>query len=144
MIPRPGKSLRDVSENVAGLVPELTSPYAMTNAAMISMLIEALSLDAERGVANRLDDIDEILEIFSAADGTSVMDGKPPPGADQRAQFATGKPASLHLNAVDKRHEEGMQLLINLHAWAEIHSPQVDVMIWDFLQRHAERNKLDE
>jgi hypothetical protein len=144
VIPKPGKSLRDVSEKVASLVPELTSLYAMTNAAMISMLIQALSLDAERGVANRLDDINEILEIFSAADGVSVAGGKSPPGADQRGQFARGKPASLHLDVVDKRHEEGMQLLINLHAWAEIHSPQVNVMIWDFLQRHTERNKLDE
>ena len=40
-------------------------------------------------------------------------------------------------------HAEGLDLLIELHAWAEAHNTKLDQSIWSFLLNHTEREKFD-
>lgn len=136
MIPDPGKALVDLAGNVAALAPELTSGYAIANAGMISMLLAALAADADRAVANRMQDVSDIRALFATV-------GERAPGADARREFAASEPPSFRLSDVSAWHAAGMALLVELHAWAEGTDADLDAAIWEFLCAHAERNRLE-
>jgi hypothetical protein len=99
----------------------------------------ALAQDAERAVASRLTDIEEMKALFA---GAAEAAGGAEPGA-RRSAFRARQPDSLRISDVDEVHAEGLELLIDLHAWAEVHDPDLNARIWDFLLRHTERHRLD-
>jgi hypothetical protein len=138
MIPQPSKSLTDLALKLAtAIAPETTSRFAMSNTGMISMLMLALAQDSERAVANRMADIDDMKALFqSEAAGAA-------PGADLRAAYCSRAPDGLLLSQMDTFHGEGFEVLIELHAWAELHDPRLNDAIWGFLRTHTERNKFE-
>jgi hypothetical protein len=138
VIPRLSQGLAMLAGKLAtAIAPETNSRFAMANTGMISMLLMALSQDAERAVASRMIDIDEMKALFDAPGARTAE------GADARAEFRAREPASLRVSDVDALHAEGLQLLIELHAWAEVHDEAANGRIWDFLLRHTERHRLD-
>jgi hypothetical protein len=140
MIPRLSQGLVDLAGKLAtAIAPETTSRFAMANTGMISMLLMALAQDAERAVASRLTDIEEMKALFAAADDSAAG----PEQAADRAAFCLRQPDSLRISDVDALHADGLNLLIGLHAWAETHHPELNDRIWDFLLRHTERHRLD-
>lgn len=139
MIPRLSQGLADLAGKLAtAIAPDTASSYAMANSGMIAMLLAALSVESERAVATRMADVEELKALFEA----SGRDADPP-GQGDRAAFLAREPASLRLSDVDRLHAEGLRLLIDLHAWAEVHDPALDRQIWDFLAAHTERHRLD-
>lgn len=136
MIPRPAEGLTDLAGKLATAVaPETSSRFAMANAGMISMLMMALAEQAESGVARRMEDIDDMKTLFRNAPDAPENDG--------RTAFLDRQPVTLRTSDVDTVHAEGMQQLIELHAWAEDHDPALNERIWAFLKRHTERHKID-
>ncbi|MCB1685040.1 MAG: hypothetical protein R3E82_00510 [Pseudomonadales bacterium] len=115
--------------------PQLTSKYHAASSGMMTMLLLALAQDADRAVANRFADVAELRDLFKA--------GSDAPGAEARGAFTASEPAGLLLSQVTDWHSKGMSLLIELHAWAEVHDPELDRQIWDFLRNHTERNRFD-
>ncbi|TDJ36860.1 MAG: hypothetical protein E2O61_06810 [Gammaproteobacteria bacterium] len=135
MITTPGKALGDLAMKLAlSIAPETSSAYAMANTGMIAVLLQALGQDSERAVANRLADIVEIKALFTA-EGV--------PNTTARETFLHREPQSLRLSDVMTHHAEGLNLLIELHAWAEANNPKLDQSIWSFLLNHTERDKFD-
>lgn len=140
MITRQSQGLADLAAKLAtDIAPQTANRYAMANAGMIAMLMGALSQDMERGVANRMTDIEEIKSLFQSLDPHPAD----PVQAEARAAFCARQPMSLKLADVEALHREGMRLLIGLHAWAEESDPALNLAIWDFLVRHTERHRLD-
>ena len=88
------------------VAPETTSAYVMANAGMIATLMQAISQDSERAVANRLTDIDEIKELFAITSQRADV-----PNTSARDSFMSREPASLHLKDVTAHHAEGLNLL---------------------------------
>jgi hypothetical protein len=140
VIPRLSQGLADLAAKLAtAIAPETNSRFAMASTGMISMLLMALAQDAERAVANRMTDIEEMKALFEAATAAGATAEQ----ASARAAFRARQPASLRLTDIDVLHAEGLRLLIDLHAWAEQHAPELDRQIWGFLLRHTERHRLD-
>jgi len=140
VIPRLSQGIADLAGKLAtAIAPETASRFAMANTGMISMLLMALAQDAERAVANRVTDIEEMKALCAAAGD----DASGPGDGAARASFCARQPASLRLSDLDTLHAEGLRLLIDLHAWAEAHDEDLNAQIWDFLLRHTERHQLD-
>lgn len=139
MIPRLPQGIADLALKLAtGIAPETGSRFAMANTTMIAMLLGAAATEAERAVAVRMTDIDEMQALFAG-----LTDEADAPAAAARQAFRQRTPVSLHLSDVDALHAEGLKLLISLHAWAEAHDPALDRQIWDFLGRHTDRHRID-
>lgn len=136
MIPRAGQALADIASKLASsVVPTIPSRYHAADAGMVAMLLLALARDCERAIANCFADAETLRELFAAAPGA--------PGEAERAAFVDSAPGSLVREAVVAWHDRGMRALIALHAWAEVHDPELDRRIWDFLRAHTERNRFD-
>ena len=140
MISRQSRGLADLAAKLAtDVAPQASTRYAMANASMIATLLTALAEDMERGVANRMTDIEEMKSLFRSVE--------PGPAdavqAEARAAFCARQPMSLKQSDVEALHREGMRLLIALHAWAEEWDEALNLRIWDFLVRHTERHRLD-
>jgi hypothetical protein len=140
LITRLSQGLADLGAKLArSIAPETTSRFAMANTSLIAMLLAAASQEAERAVASRMTDIEEMKALFA-----SVQPGAAEPvQAAARAAFCARQPMSLKLTHVEALHREGLRLLIALHAWAEESDEALDLRIWDFLVRHTERHRLD-
>jgi hypothetical protein len=140
VITRLPQGLADLASKLAtDIAPETSSRYAMANTGLVAMLLSALAQDAERAVATRMTDIDEIKALFR-----SVPPGAADPvQAAARADFCAREPMSLKLSDVEALHGEGLRLLVALHAWAEESDESLNGRIWDFLVRHTERHRLD-
>ncbi len=140
MITAPGKVLGDLAMKLAvSVAPETRSAYAMANAGMIAVLLQAIGQDTERAVANRMADIAEIKELFTRF----VQETATAPNGNGRKTFSKREPQSLHLGDVTVHHAEALNLLIELHAWAEEHNTRLDQSIWTFLLNHTERDKFE-
>lgn len=139
MIPRLPQGIADLAVKLAtSVAPQTTSRFAMANTGMIAMLLGAAATEAERAVAVRMTDIDELKALFAALPAAAD-----PESAAGRAAFQNRAPQSLRLSDVDALHAEGLRLVIALHAWAEANDAALDRLIWDFLGRHTERHRID-
>jgi len=139
MIPRPDKALTDIAVKLAmSIAPQIGASYHAANAGMISMLLLALAQDADRAVANRLADVEELKALFERA-----LADPQAPGADRLRAFCESEPPGWLLSQLSVWHDTGMALLIELHVWAESQHPELDRSIWDFLYHHTERNRFD-
>ncbi len=136
MIPRPDQALADLAGRIGSrILPELEDPYAGADAGLISLLMTMLSRELESGVARRLTDGAELKSLFSSAAQA--------PGSDARAEFIASEPPGLALTEVTVWLDQGLSLLIELHAWAEDADPEMNERIWAFLHAHTERHKFD-
>jgi hypothetical protein len=136
VIPRPGSALRDLALLLAmRLAPRIPDAYGAADAGMISMLLGALAYEAESGIERRLADAAGLRVIFQTAAHA--------PGHDARQAFAASAPESYTQPVVSDWLDVGLELLIELHAWAELHDPALDAQIWAYLSEHTERHKLE-
>ena len=137
MIPRPQQALSDLAMKLAmSVAPETQSAYAASNAGMIAMLMQCLAQDFDRAAAVRTQDLDELVALFE-----SLRDVPPEPLANRIATFLRGSAESLRIEHLNARHAQGMELLIELHTWAEdVDADELDQEIWNFLIRHADRH----
>ena len=118
------------------VAPETQSAYAASNVGMIAMLMQCLAQDFDRAAAVRTQDLDELVALFE-----SLRDVPPEPLASRIATFLRGSAESLRIEHLNARHAQGMELLIELHAWAEeVDADELDQEIWNFLIRHADRH----
>lgn len=139
MIPRLSQGLADLAAKLArDMAPEAGSRYAMANTGLVSMLLGALAIDAERAVDARMTDIEEIKALLRSA-----PEQADPARRAATAAFLERDPRSLRLTDVDALHAEALIWLIELHAWAEDHDADLDAGVWQFLVRHSERHRLD-
>ncbi len=142
MIPLPSKTLTDIAMRIAThLIPDLQTEYGQADGGIITGLLITLAQDYERAVFNRMTDIEEMQALFSTQ--LERSDGTEAPNHDALAAFTRAAPASLMLDEVTRLHAQGFDLLIELHAWAELNDAQLDLEIWRLLRRHSERNKFD-
>ena len=136
MIPSPHQALADLAGRIGSrLIPELTNPYSGADAGLISLLMTMLSVEMESGVQRRMQDAAELQGIFAEAAHA--------PGAGARSAFCSSEPASLSLTEVTVWLDQGLALLIDLHAWSETSDRNLNTRIWSFLAAHTERHKFD-
>ena len=137
MIPRPQQALADLAMKLAtSVAPDTQSAYAASNAGMIAMLLQCLAQDFDRAAAVRTQDIDELVALFE-----SLRDVPPENLANRIATFLRGSAESLRIEHLNARHASAMELLIELHAWAEnVEADELDQEIWNFLIRYADRH----
>jgi len=114
------------------IAPQTTTGFAAADCGLVAQLLLTLGQEFERAIATRMQDIEELRALFAIA-----------PDDEARAAFCTRQPRSLHLRDVNALHDEGMRLLIELHAHAELSDKTLDGRIWTFLRTHAERHKFD-
>jgi len=137
VIPRPQQALSDLAMKLAaGVAPDTNSAYAASNAGMIAMLMQCLAQEFGRAAAVRTQDIDELTALFE-----SLRDVPPEALVARINAYLRGSAESLRLEHLNARHAQGMELLIELHAWAEESgADELDQEIWSFLIRHADRH----
>ncbi|MFT7245310.1 MAG: hypothetical protein ACI82A_002677 [Candidatus Azotimanducaceae bacterium] len=135
MIPYPASGLKMLAERVLGtVVPALGSKYAMSDTAMLAMLMVALADEMESGVARRLEDINAMSHLFQ----TSIEAGIDVASADSIPTIRQT------LSAVNEIHDAMTKQLIVLHAQVESSDDTIELnqAIWRYLQESAERHKL--
>ena len=136
MIPEPGQALTHLAGKIALTVaPSIPTTYGATDAGLISMLLTMLAAEAELGIERRLEDARGIKDIFGSAAHA--------PDPDGRVRFTASEPESLSHPDVSTWLDQGLDLLIALHAWAEIEDSELNESIWAFLYQHTERYKFD-
>lgn len=137
MIPRPQQALGDLAMKLlTSVAPATQTPYAASTAGMIAMLMQCLAQDFDRAAEVRTQDIDELIALFE-----SLRDVPPETLTSRIESFLQGSVPSLRIEHLNTRHTQGMELLIELHAWAETHrAEELDREIWSFLVRHADRH----
>ena len=136
MIPRPHQAIVDLAGRIGTrTVPEIRDPYAAVDAGLISMLLTMLAAEAGSGVERRMQDAGELKTLFTEAPAA--------PDAAARQAFMESSPATLSLAHVTAWLGEGLNLLIDLHAWAEDHDEALNQAIWDWLARHTDRHRFD-
>ena len=137
MIPRAQQALNDLAGRIGmRVIPELRNPYTVADTGLISMLMMMLSAELESGVERRMADGAELKALFETATAA--------PGAQARAAFSSSAPDSLSLTDVTAWLDDGLALLIELHAWAEETSDEaLDRRIWEFLAAHTDRHRFD-
>lgn len=141
MIPKAPDALRMLSQRILShLVPNAASTYAMSDAAMVGMLMTALSGELESGIARRLADIDDMKAIFRLA-ARRLDDAVLP--TDFKAVLESA-PAELTMGDINAVHDAHTRVLVAVHEIVDTASatdPQVEVnrAIWQYLGQHAER-----
>lgn len=137
MIPRAREALNDLAGRIGmRVIPELGNPYTVADTGLISLLMTMLGTELESGVERRMTDGAELKKLFETATAA--------PGAEARAEFAASAPDSLSLTDVTAWLDQGLALLIELHAWAEdAAETDLDIRIWQFLAAHTDRHRFD-
>jgi len=135
MIPYPASGLKMLAERVLGtVVPALGSKYAMSDTAMLAMLMVALADEMESGVARRLQDIEAMADLFQVG-REAGLDIAP------TESIATGQQT---LSLVNEIHDAMTAQLITLHALVEASDDyrELNLAVWRYLQANAERHSL--
>ena len=137
MIPNARAALNDLAGRLGSrVIPELTDPFTQADTGLVSLLMSLLGEELEHGVANRLADGEGLKQVFSEAPATA-------PGRREREAFAASQPADMTLSTVTDWLDQGLALLIDLHAWAETDDDELNQRIWAFLVEHTDRHKFD-
>jgi hypothetical protein len=137
MIPLAHRAMSDLAGRLgARIIPELSDPYSQADTGLISLLMTLLGEELENGVANRLADGEALKLLFADAAAEA-------PGAAARKAFIDSQPDALTLTGVTGWLDQGLALLIDLHAWAEASDDALNRQIWQFLGEHTERHKFD-
>ena len=131
MITSPGLSLGYLAMKLlTEIAPSASTEYDAANTNLIAALMIALAQDSGRALDNRLKDIAAIAELIGRAPQSGVT-------------FDAQPPAAYTLDAIKPLHDEALDALIDLHAWAEANDAELNAAVWTFLADHAERNRFD-
>ena len=137
MIPRSHQAINDLAGRLGTrVIPELSDPFSQADTGLISLLLSLLGEELENGVARRMADGESLKTLFAEATPEA-------PGAQARAAFVASQPGSLTLTGVSEWLDQGLALLIDLHAWAEEADDALNGRIWSCLVEHTERHKFD-
>jgi len=145
VIPKAEEALNLVSRGLmTTLFAESHSIYTMSDIGLMSMLLNALSQEYNRGAEVRVRDIEEMQQLFKDA-AAKLGD------TDLRQNLSaivSEKPASLELAELNHFHDRCSLLLIELHTFVEERTSEswedsCNRDIWDFLERQAERHKIE-
>jgi hypothetical protein len=133
MIPLPDQSLRNLSQRLmVSLLPEFGSEYAVSDAASLGLLMNALADELAEGIQRRLVDIEEMKVILARCVTLE----------EERAMLAADI-TSYTMASVNDRHDELTRLLIAWHEKSEVEDlPEVNKAIWRYLHGHAERHAI--
>lgn len=133
MIHKPSQVIQDIAARLANrIMPELTNEFAQADTGLLIGLLSTLAQDYERAAYNLDLDIKEMKELFERS-----------PEDEARLAYIQSTPRTIHLADLTEFHDEGRHLLIELHAWAEAHDPQLNQAIWAYLRISHERSKFE-
>ena len=136
MIPKPAASLTDLAVRLAThIAPGLQDNFRQADAGLLTGLFLTFAQDFERSVGSQMVDIGEMQAIFAAATAS--------PMASDCKRLSAAKPQSFYLADVTACHAECSELLIEVHAWAELHDDALNLKIWRYLRAHSERHKFE-
>ncbi len=135
MIPYTDDSLRMLASRLlTQLLPELRSEYAMSDGALVGLLMMAIADEMGEGIERRLQDISQMQRLIVDSGSELVT---------QESKLLASSPENYTLAAVNQLHDALTRLLIRVHEDAE---DQLDVrlqqQIWDYLRDTANRHKI--
>lgn len=134
MIPLTDQSLRNLSQRIlVTLLPEFSSEYAMSDAASLALLMNAIADELAEGIQRRLEDIVEMQTILSGCVTTGV-----------ERDIVERTLESYTLKAVNERHDELTKLLVIWHEKSESDDAlaALNADIWHYLRHHANRHAI--
>ena len=133
MIPLPDQSLRNLSQRLlVSLLPEFGSEYAISDAASLGLLMNALADELAEGVQRRLEDIEEMKVILASCVTLE----------EERAILAADM-TSYTMKSINGRHDDLTRLLIAWHEKSETENLlDLNEAIWRYLHRRAERHAI--
>ena len=136
MIPHTDKALRMLSQRLMMLLPEMKSLYAISDGALLGILMNAVADELANGIDHRITDISEMEHILG-----QVQDRL---SADERTLLES-ELRSYSLNDVNDKHDSLTRLLIKIHTLSESDAALKDIegRIWGYLQRSVERHQLN-
>jgi len=144
MIPYPSNTLADLAMRVArDIAPTTNNPFSQADSALVAGLLLSMAQDYERSIYNPMTDIDEIKQLCKDILEAQSTAQHHFPGVSQCEAFLDRVPSSLRLADVIELHASALQLLEDIHIWAEQHDPALNRSVWQLLRRHSERNKFD-
>ena len=152
MIPKADEALGFLSRGLMTTVfAEPHSAYTISEVSLMTLLLNAIGQEYNNGAEVRVRDIEEMQQLFKDA-ASKVSD------SDLARRLTTNlseRPVSLEISELNVIHDRCSLLLIDLHAYVEEQSSAEDSAgpgswadncnsnIWDFLERQAERHKID-
>ena len=144
MIPYPGKTIADLALRIAtDIAPATNSNFAQADSGLITGLLLAVAQDYERAVFNPMADIDEIRVLCQQIIELPEADREKFTAMPACEAFVDAQPRSLMLADVTALHAQALNLLIDIHTWAEEHHDNLNLEVWRLLRRHSERHKFD-
>lgn len=144
MIPYPGKTLTDLAVRIAtDIAPATSSNFAQADSGLISGLLLSMAQDYERAVFNPMTDIDEIKTLCRQVLDLPEAERAQFDALNGCEDFLNAEPTSLMLGDVTALHARALDLLIQIHTWAELHHAEINLAVWQLLRRHSERHKFD-
>jgi hypothetical protein len=134
MIPHTDQALRMLAQRLmVQLLPELGSTYALSDGALIGLLMNAIADELAEGIQRRLDDIDDMKAVL--LEGVDLL-------SEEEQEVMEQGIASMRLADIDARHDQLTLILITLHARSE-EKPELaplNAAIWAYLRRHTDRH----
>ncbi len=144
MIPYPGKTLTDLAVRIAtDIAPATNNNFAQADSGLITGLLLSMAQDYERAVFNPMADIDDIKALCRHLRDLSDAEREGFDALQACTAFLEAEPASLMLSDVTALHAQALNLLIDIHRWAEDHNDDINLAVWRLLRRHSERHKFD-
>jgi hypothetical protein len=152
VIPKADEALGFLSQGLmTTLFAEPHSMYTISEVSLVTLLLNAIAQEYNNGAEVRVRDIEEMQQLFKNAE-SKVSDSEL---VRRLAANLSERPASLEISELNDIHDRCSLLLIDLHAYVEELLPAEDPggsgswadscnsNIWDFLERQAERHKID-
>ena len=135
MIPHTDKALKMLSQRLMMLLPEMKSLYAISDGALLGILMNAVADELSTGIDHRMTDINEMKQIIGQVEDRL--------SADERALLES-KLRSYSLDDVNEKHDSLTRLLIKVHELSERDSSlkEIEDQIWGYLQRTVERHQI--
>ncbi len=144
MIPDTPKAIAFLAQRLfTHVLPESGSAFGAADVALLGLLVQMIGQDFDRAAQARLDDIREMRGIFAEARALG-------PSADLIARMNEAVALDLsdvRIARLDEVHAAHGRVLIELHACVEAvdseDASRVDRLVWEHLERHAERHRYD-
>ena len=125
---------------LSSVVPALGTKFAMSDTAMLAMLMAALAEEMESGVDSRLADIKTMGEIILAAQAAGIGVAE----LDSGATLQLDGEGAYTLTRVNELHDALSRILISIHSEVERSEEfsELNRNIWLYLEATSERHKL--
>ena len=135
MIPNTDLALRNLAQHLlVSILPDLSTEYAMSDAALTGVLMNAIADEIAEGINRRLIDIEEMQVLLATCEL----------GAVERSVLSGSLP-NYTLKEVNARHDALTSMLIVWHEKSEQEESLTDLNleIWRYLQRHSQRHTIN-